>query len=219
MMGERLGRRGFIAVAGAALLAPGRARASVGVPPGEDLMQEHGVLRRAMLVYDEAVRRLGAREPLPLDRVGAAATLIRRVIQDCHEKLEEEFVFPRMERAGKLTSLVATLRDQHRAGRAVTAAIAKLTGSPLRDEADRRRLGQQLSAFNRMYRPHAAREDTVLFPAFQLLLGDKEYRALGEQFEEVEERVLGPGGFEKAVDEVAAIEAALGIHDLARFTP
>jgi hypothetical protein len=27
-----------------------------------------------------------------------------------------------------------------------------------------------------MYRPHAAREDTVLFPAFHALVGEKTYR-------------------------------------------
>jgi hemerythrin-like domain-containing protein len=219
MSSARVGRRGFIAMAGAAALAPGRARASVGVPPGEDLMREHGVLRRVMLVYDEAARRLAAREPLPLERVAAGAAIIRRVIQDYHGKLEEEFVFPPLEQAGKLTALVRVLLDQHRAGRGVTAGIAKLASSPLRDDADRTRLADQLRAFTRMYRPHAAREDTVLFPAFQQVLGEKAYRALGEKFEDMEERVLGPAGFERALEEVAAIETALGIHDLARFTP
>jgi hypothetical protein len=42
---------------------------------------------------------------------------------------------------------------------------------------------------------------------------------LGEQFEDKEKSVLGEGGFEKAVEEVAKLEAAFGIDDLARFTP
>jgi len=69
-----------------------------------------------------------------------------------------------------------------------------------------------------MYEPHAAREDTVLFPAFAELLTEKELRALMETFEQ-KEKALPLGDFEKMVVEVASIEKALGIDDLARFTP
>jgi hemerythrin-like domain-containing protein len=216
----------FLAKAGGALLvvAAGRpARAEdqkeLKVAPGEDLMREHGVLRRVLLVYDEAVQRLAAGDTPPLEVVGAGAALIRRVIEDYHEKLEENFLFPLFEKAGKLTQLVAVLRQQHQAGRGVTAEITKLTSSPLRAGADRVRLADRLQVFARMYRPHAAREDTVLFPAFHALVGEKEYGELGERFEQQETRVLGEGGFEKAVAQVAQLETALGINDLARFTP
>jgi hypothetical protein len=42
---------------------------------------------------------------------------------------------------------------------------------------------------------------------------------LGEQFEKEEDRLFGDEGFEKTVDQVAAIEKQLGIYDLAQFTP
>ena len=70
-----------------------------------------------------------------------------------------------------------------------------------------------------MYRPHAAREDTVLFPAFRSLLGRDAYRELGERFEEQEHARFGKHGFEDTVKEVARLEAALEIGDLASFTP
>src|SRR5712692_11851599 len=35
------------------------------VSPAEDLMREHGVLKRALLVYGEAIRRMDARQDLP----------------------------------------------------------------------------------------------------------------------------------------------------------
>jgi hypothetical protein len=70
-----------------------------------------------------------------------------------------------------------------------------------------------------MYRPHAAREDTVLFPAFRELLGGDAYRELGEQLEDGEHARFGEHGFENTVAEVARLEATLGIADLAQFTP
>jgi hypothetical protein len=70
-----------------------------------------------------------------------------------------------------------------------------------------------------MYRPHEAREDTVLFPGLGKLLPAKRLRELGEQFEKEEDRLFGEEGFEKVVDQVAAIEKKLGIYDLDQFTP
>ena len=184
------------------------------VAPAEDLMREHGVLRRVMFLYDDAARRLEAGEKAPLDALAAGAGIVRKVIEDYHEKLEENFVFPRMEKAKKLTDLTATLRRQHEAGRTVTANIVKLC-----DGSDGKQLAQLLRVFNRMYRPHAAREDTVLFPAFHDLVGERAYHELGEQFEDEEKKQLGKEGFEGAVAHVAKLEEQFGLSDLDQFTP
>jgi len=187
------------------------------VTPVEDLMREHGVLRRVMYLYDEAAQRFEARAEVPLDALAGCAGIIRHVIEDYHEKLEEDFLFPRYEKAGKLADLTAVLRRQHVAGRALTEQIAALAKAPLAD-ADRAKLAATLRRFNHMYRPHAAREDTVLFPALRGLVGKKEYEDMGEQFEDKEKSMLGDHGFEKAVEEVSRLEQAFGLDDLAKLT-
>ena len=219
-------RRRDLLVAGIALAAfPAsgagkKAKEDQEVSPGEDLMREHGVLNRVLLVYDESVRRLESGEDGRLDLLAAAAGLIRRFIEGYHEKLEEAQLFPRFEKAGKLVDLVSVLRLQHAAGRMLTGDVLKLAVSATAaNSADRARLADALRKFVRMYRPHEAREDTVLFPAFHDLVGQKEYGRLGEQFEEKEHELLGENGFEKAVAEVAELEKGLGIFDLAKFTP
>ena len=184
------------------------------VTPGEDLMQEHGLLERILLLYDESARRLERGEALDLGVVKDAAGIVGRFVEGYHEKLEETFVFPRLEQARREVELVAVLRRQHERGREVTHEIVRLSsGSPSPE------LAGALRAFQRMYRPHAAREDTVLFPAFRAVVGGSEYRELGERFEEREHELLGEHGFEGAVAEVAKLESALHIDDLARFTP
>jgi hemerythrin-like domain-containing protein len=184
------------------------------VEPAEDLMREHGVLRRVMFLYDEAAHRLETGGKPPLDAVAAGAGIVRKVIEQYHEKLEENFIFPRMEKAGKLADLTAILRRQHVAGRTVTATISKLC-----DGSDGKLLAEQLRTFNRMYRPHAAREDTLLFPAFHDLMGEKAYKELGDQFEDEEKKQLGNEGFEGAVAQVAKLEEQFGFTDLDQFTP
>lgn len=39
------------------------------VTPAEDLMREHGVLKRVLLVYEEAIRSIDAKQDLPPDAV------------------------------------------------------------------------------------------------------------------------------------------------------
>jgi hemerythrin-like domain-containing protein len=149
-----------------------------------------------------------------------SARIIRRFVEDYHEKLEENELFPRFKKAGKLVDLAQVLYDQHRAGRGLTDTVLQAaTPAGLADAGTRRQLGEALRQFIRMYRPHAAREDTVLFPAFRALVSAKEYVALGEKFEAKEHELFGHDGFEKIVNEVADLEKALGIYDLAQFTP
>lgn len=213
----RLAATGGVTLVGCATTAaqkkPESGSAEAEVTPGEDLMQEHGALERILLVYEEAARRIEAKSDLDPKVVVGAATLIRRFVEEYHERQEEESVFPRLQAAHREVELVSILLRQHQRGRDLTAVIIKATSASLPD------LVAPLRAFIRMYRPHAAREDTVLFPAFREVVGGGAYRELGEQFEDKEHALFGEGGFERNVAEIAHWEAALGIDDLARFTP
>ena len=190
------------------------------VSPAEDLMREHGILKRVILVYREAIRRLDGSQDLPPEALKDSANIIRHFIEDYHEKLEEDYLFPRFRKANTLVELVDILYTQHQRGRTATDAILSLaTNSTLKGPEDKRRLRDWLDRFIRMYEPHEAREDTVLFPALRRIVPAREYDALGEEFEKKEHQLFGEDGFEKNVEEVARIEKILGIYDLATFTP
>src|SRR6516225_1669289 len=90
------------------------------VSPPEDLMREHGVLKRILLIYGEALRRMDSREDLPPEPIQQSAKLIRSFVEDYHEKLEEDYLFPRFKKACKLVGLVEVLNQQHQAGRKLT---------------------------------------------------------------------------------------------------
>jgi hemerythrin-like domain-containing protein len=232
-------RRAFIhlgAVAGSGLLVAGCAAGGGGrggdadsakkgdqpeeVSPPEDLMREHGVLKRVILAYDEIARRIEGRQDFPPEALAGAAHIIRSFVEDYHEKLEEDYLFPRFEKANKLVELVAVLRAQHQAGRRVTDVILqRASAGALRDADNRAAVTNAIRQFNRMYAPHEAREDTVLFPALRSIVSAHEFDSLGEEFEKKEEQLFGEDGFGKMVDRVAGIERRLGIYDLSQFTP
>ena len=99
--------------------------------------------------------------------------------------------------------------------------IAPLFAGPsaMRDAAERTKLAASLRLFIRMYRPHEAREDTVLFPALHKVVSKREYDAMGEEFETIERKTFGGDGFDMAVDQVTELEKQFGIYDIAQFTP
>ena len=190
------------------------------VGPAEDLMREHGILKRVLLVYGEGIRRIETDQELPPETIMDSAKIIRNFIEDYHEKLEEDFLFPRFRKAGKLLDLVEVLLQQHQGGRKLTDITMRFaTNQALKNADDRRKLADSLRQFVRMYSPHEAREDTVLFPEFRKIVSRHEYDSLGEDFEKKEHELFGEDGFEKMVDKVSGIEKKLGIYELSQFTP
>jgi hemerythrin-like domain-containing protein len=167
------------AIGGAAsLLAKEEEKKNNEVSPPEDLMREHGVLKRILLVYGEALRRIAASEDLPPEPLAESANIIREFVEDYHEKLEENFLFPRFKKAGKLVDLVDVLLQQHQAGRRLTDITMRFaTSQALKSADNRRKLADSMRQFIRMYNPHEAREDTVLFPAFRGIVSAHELDA------------------------------------------
>jgi hemerythrin-like domain-containing protein len=189
------------------------------VTPPEDLMREHGVLDRLLLVYEAGVRKFASNDDFDPAVIAGAAEIVRDFIEDYHEKSEEESVFPRFKKAGKMVSLVDTLLTQHQAGRRVTEAILQAVPGSRKNDDDRKRLVVSIQSFIAMYRPHAAREDTDLFPMLRGLVSAHEYDAMAEDFEKKEHQLFGSDGFEMMAKRVAGLEQQIGIGDLAQFTP
>ncbi len=179
----------------------------------EDLMREHGVIRRILVVYRESAARLRVRPAsVPPDSLQKAAKLMRSFGEDYHEKLlEEANIFPALTKdGGAIASQITALIAQHQRGREITEYVLGVTQKPI-DAANSGPLALTLEAFARMYEEHAALEDTVVFPAWKKALTTRQLDAMGDLFEDIEKKMLGKDGFDDAVDRIATIEKALGI--------
>ena len=75
------------------------------VSTNENLMRQHGILKRVLLMYDEVIRRIDARQDFPTQTVIDSAEIIRRFIEDFPEKLEEEYIFPLFRKYGRSDDL------------------------------------------------------------------------------------------------------------------
>ena len=186
----------------------------------EDLMQEHGLLNRILLIYEEAARKLKIHQPIDPVVLVQSAHIVKQFIEDYHERIEEAYIFPRLERAKRHVVLVSELRKQHVIGRSLTKAILKMASHP--DLLDKHRLVKKLiyalEEFVFMYRAHESREDTQIFPVFKELVSPEEYAQLGKLFETIEQEQFGKQGHDHMLAVIFAIEQQLGIHDLSYYS-
>ncbi|MBS0581101.1 MAG: hemerythrin domain-containing protein [Proteobacteria bacterium] len=191
------------------------------VTANEDLMREHGVIRRALFVYREAARRARA-DPasVPLRGLLDTARLMRRFAEDYHEHaLEETHIFPVVRKLkSPVSQLPEVLLTQHQRGREITDYVIRVAGGTRVGQGGGESLAATLETFVAMYGPHTAREDTVLFPAWKAALGEKNYEEMGEQFEDLERKMLGADGFEHALKQIAGIEESFGLANLSTVT-
>ena len=200
--------------------APGEA-APVEVTAAEDLMREHGILRRALLVYQEsAVRLRQDRASVPPDALEKTANLFRVFGEDYHErKLEEVYIFPVLKKStGAVASYVDILLSQHARGREITDYFLSITSADSIPSNSVEPLAKALESFVRMYEHHAAIEDTIIFPAWKAATGEAELDQLAAKFEEIETEQFGGDGFETALKRMEEIETSLGLANLDMFT-
>jgi hemerythrin-like domain-containing protein len=187
----------------------------------EDLMREHGVLRRALLVYTAASTKLHVNpSSIPPEALQKAARLFRAFGEEYHEKkLEEAYIFPAVKQAGgEAATYPDILVTQHNRGREITDYIINVTQGAKLGASNADDLAKTLEAFVLMYRNHAAREDTIIFPAWKQTLTAKQLDEMNDKFEDIEHEQFGEDGFEDAVKQISAIETSLGLSDIAQFT-
>ncbi|OLE33974.1 MAG: hypothetical protein AUG47_02380 [Alphaproteobacteria bacterium 13_1_20CM_3_64_12] len=199
------GLSGIVLVAGSAGAALAAKKEPKAPPPPpekkvgaiEELMRQHGVLRRVLLVYRQSAAQLRGGGKLDPKLLRQAAQLFRDFGENFHERmLEQAYVFPTLRKAeSPAAALDNTLVTQHDRGREITEYIRTVTGKGTIGDAEV--MARALESYVVMYANHAAREDTIVFPAW---------------------RQFGKDGFEATVKTVAAVEEALGYADLAQFT-
>lgn len=212
-------------VPGSLLVLPVSATAAAKEPEvtaTEDLMREHGVIRRALLVYFETVPKL-RQNPSTVDPAALRQTaqLFRTFAEDYHERmLEEQHIFPIVRKhGGELQRYADILTAQHNRGREITDYVLAVTNGSKIGATHAEPLAKVFESFVLMYENHAAREDTIIFPAWKKNFSDKQLDEISDQFEDIEHKMFGKDGFEDAAKKIGDIEQALGFADLSQFTP
>ena len=202
-------------MSGLAPLSKAVASQAPGVGAIETLMRGHGLLLRAMIVYDVVRERIAKGQETEPSLVFDVSTVIHEYLEGFHEMAEEKYIFAPMEKNNVSFAAIQELKVQHGTGYELTRRITS-HGKAGKMNAD---LAKYLEDFNSMYRHHSAYEDTVIFPGFEGMEKRTDLQELAATFEGEEKRVLGHHGFDDFLNRIARAEKKLGIYELSSSTP
>lgn len=188
--------------------------------PMEDLMEEHSILRRALLIYEECIKRMNINEDFDPNLLVETTNVIKVIIIFHHALLEHEYIFPRFREADKYVEMCDVLTDQHgKAGEQEELILKYANRDSINNPEEKELLINALKKSIRVFRPHIDREDTEMFPEFKNVVTPFEFYELGKKFKEIEYQKWGENGHRQMVDKIIHVEKALGINDLDSFTP
>jgi hemerythrin-like domain-containing protein len=196
---------------------------NIEVTPIEDLMREHGILNRLLLIYEEIINRLKNNIEFNIKILFISAMIVRVFVENYHEQTEEKYLFPLFIKSNKKVNEINELIKQHNVGRVLTACILNVSKTNIKSSLaltleQKQKIIRCLELFIKMYRFHEAYEDTVIFQDIRTIVTKKEYGEMGEKYEEEEDKMFGEGGYEKTLNIIELIEKKLGIGDLHKIT-
>ncbi len=166
-------------------------------PVTEDLMNEHGILNRVLIIFDHFLT-IPDKES-HTDKIISCTKIIKEFIEEFHEIMEETYIFPHFK--GKWRPLIELLIQQHRESREITRDILKQA-----NDHDINALTETIQIFIKMYRRHSAREDTIIFRKIRKFITPEEFAKISKIMDEEEDKKFGEHAYDKILAKVIMIE-------------
>ena len=169
-------------------------------PATADLRHEHDVILRALAIVERAGERLASGKSLDEGALSELVELVRTFADKCHHGKEEDTLFPVL-RAKGVGTVLAPFLEEHEEGRGYLKTLSSAAPAATRAAAARRYVA--------LLRDHIERENEVLFPMADNVLGPDEHAALAKRYAEVELEVIGPGVHERLLAALDRLETAI----------
>jgi|Deesub1362B_J571_1020462.scaffolds.fasta_scaffold00004_106 hemerythrin-like domain-containing protein len=167
--------------------------------PTSILMDEHRVIKKMLKVIENICHRLREGEKVPREDLSKVINFIRTFADKCHHGKEEDLLFPAMEEAGvpKESGPIGVMLTEHEVGRKyvrnMKEAIENLdeSGRAVSDFID------NAEGYIQLLEQHIYKEDNILYPMADNLLTEEKMKDLLKRFNDVEEKIVGPGVHEE----------------------
>lgn len=182
--------------------------------PTEDLMREHGLLDRILLIYEHYIIKIGNGAVIDYDILLSACQIVREFIEDYHEPMEEKHIFAPLLLRNIEVETINELIKQHRISKVITdktIKYIKMQNAP--------KVQHYLRMFIWMYKAHETVENTVIFDKFRSISTTQSLHDLGEEFEKSEQARFGSDGYEGILKRIIQMEKKMGIDSLQIYTP
>jgi hemerythrin-like domain-containing protein len=176
--------------------------------PMEILEAEHHVIQKIVGAMAVLAEGLGAGQEPPVETLRNIVEFMRTFADKCHHGKEEAHLFPFLERRGVPARgcPIGVLIHEHERGRTLVAQLAQATEASASGTASARdAVAEILRGLMELYPNHIWKEEYLLFPMSNKVLGAADQQQLIEQFAAVEAAVGRDvhQRFERIAEEIA----------------
>jgi len=164
-----------------------------------DLRAEHEGILRMLDILRAMAARIAAGETVPPAQLESILDFLKVFADKCHHGKEEDILFPALEAAGlpREGGPIGVMLHEHTLGRGhirdMGAALETLPGAGQTGYAA---FSAAALAYADLLTQHIAKENNVLFPMAERLLGAPALTDMHEDFERLEAERIGPGRHE-----------------------
>lgn len=179
--------------------------------PTSLLQREHRRIEQLLAALARLARRLEGGER-PLDALAEALLLLRVYADQAHHGKEEQHLFPALAAAGLAPGdgPVGVMLEEHEVGRREVQAMSDALDDLRRGDAGAAgAFARAAASYGAMLRDHIDKEDGVLFPMADELLGAEAGR-LAAGYADADAAAFGPAGragWERRLEALAGLAA------------
>ncbi|ADJ26766.1 Hemerythrin HHE cation binding domain protein [Dehalogenimonas lykanthroporepellens BL-DC-9] len=162
----------------------------------DQLKEEHRAIEELLATLGRMTPKLATEEAVASEDLNAVVDFIRIFADRCHHGKEESLLFPAMEEAGvpRENGPVGVLLAEHQQGREFVSRLAEgISAYVAGDRTAAEIIRVSAEGYAALLTQHIQKEDNVLFPMAEQALPPARQQRLLEEFEELEERVIGLG--------------------------
>ena len=166
----------------------------------EQLKTEHEAVKLMMKILDAACGKIKGGNKLQLADFDEILDFLKVFVDQCHHGKEEQILFPQLELVGvsKENGPIGVMLAEHEQGRSyirnMNQAIADYKAGVV---VASQLLVENAALYIELLEKHINKENNVLFVMADQLLTEEVQDKLFEQFEELEEKVIGLGKHEE----------------------
>ncbi len=174
-----------------------------------ELVEEHELLSTALDVMEPIAGMLAGGEAVPVGDLTAIRDFLQNFVQLSHEQKEEQVLFPALIKADESKKLIVSdLIGEHHAGRDYINGIAEALEAGYRPgNAEALHLSENFEHYARMFRKHIRRENGILFPEAERLIGADRLAELDAGFQRVQADAMTAEAFRACLRSVSELAA------------
>jgi hemerythrin-like domain-containing protein len=168
--------------------------------PTEDLINEHKAIKVMLSIMSKIAENIRNDKGVETNDVDRIVDFLKTFADKCHHGKEENALFPALVLAGmsKESGPIGVMLHEHTLGRGYIKEISASTEKFKAGNSESIQLiANNLSDYINLLQSHIQKEENVLFPMAEKVLSLQKQNEVFEQFEKIEEEVVGHGVHEQ----------------------